>query len=422
MSESTGEKVLRIGVIQGGKILEERLLRKRGPVTVGTDPKNSFVLTGDAPRSFKLLDLVLDRYVLCFDDEMRGRLTSEGETLELEAIKAKGLALQTGSVYRIELSESARGKVAIGDLTILFQFVVPPQHERSQLPTRVGGGWSTALDWPLALCLGLSLLAHGVVLARLRAAPQPPARTLFDLPGRLARSVLPERPIEQSAPLPPPGRAAATARAPAAPASMPAAPPVVTPGQVAASRPARRGVLRIIGATGPGAGAGSTVDLLAVGGRSGDLDAVLQNVAGVGVPGVEPAGAPAPAGPGVRAAASSRAAAATSQAAGVVTPEPVELVAGALDRAALAAVTEPRLGYIKWCYREALARDPQRQGRLVIGIVLEADGRVQSSKVEINTLGDDAAGRCVESVIKRAPFPAPGPGGAQLRFSYSFAI
>ena len=33
-----GPKVLRIGVIQGGKIIEERIVRKRETVTVGSSP------------------------------------------------------------------------------------------------------------------------------------------------------------------------------------------------------------------------------------------------------------------------------------------------------------------------------------------------------------------------------------------------
>ena len=37
-------KVLRIGIIQGGKIIEERIVRRRETVTFGPSEKNTFVL------------------------------------------------------------------------------------------------------------------------------------------------------------------------------------------------------------------------------------------------------------------------------------------------------------------------------------------------------------------------------------------
>lgn len=397
MGEQTGGKVLRIGVIQGGKILEERLLRRRAPVTVGSDPKNTFALAGDPgkspqgdelPHSFKLLDVVVDRYVLCFDDEMRGSLTVEGEKLDLEGIKAKGLALQSGSVYRVELAEGARGKISIGELTFLFQFVVPPpQHERSQLPVLARGSWSTAFDGALGLCLLVSLAAHGALLANLRTVERPPAPLPLERPTPVARFV----------------------------ASAPAAAP--------GDRAARRGILRIIGARGPAASNGAVVDLLASGSSSGDLDGVLQHLAGIGpTAGRQIGSAPAstPAAQETRGQFLS-AASAPAAVAGTVSAEPAEVIDGALDPAAVATAMRSRLGGVRWCYSEALARSPQLRGRIVISIVIDGDGRVTSSKVDTNTLGDDVAARCIEAVLKRARLPVAGPGSAQVLLPYGFA-
>ncbi|MBN2360095.1 MAG: AgmX/PglI C-terminal domain-containing protein [Deltaproteobacteria bacterium] len=389
MGDQSSDKVLRIGVIQGGRILDERLLRRRAPVTVGSDSKNTFVLAaGELPRSFKLLDVVRDRYLLCFDDEMRGRLTIEGESLDFETIKARGLALQTGSGYRVELSESARGRVVLGDLTFLFQFVVPPApHVQSQLPTLVRGGWSTALDWPLLLCIGVSLVVHGTVLASLRTVEGAPASAFLELPAPAARFV----------------------------ASAP------TPDEDAAGGGQRRGILRIIGATGPAAGDGAIVDLLAAGGRSGDLDAVLQHLAGVGLVGERSDLPPAADSQPALGAAFLGAATASSRMAGEVAAEEPEIVDGSLAPDAAAAAVRPRLGAVRWCYSEALGRNPQLRGRVAVSVVLDAEGRVTDSRVDANTLGEEEAGHCVATVLERARFPAPGPGGAQLLFGYSFA-
>ena len=37
-------KILRIGVILGDKIVEERLVRERGPVSIGQSAKNTFAV------------------------------------------------------------------------------------------------------------------------------------------------------------------------------------------------------------------------------------------------------------------------------------------------------------------------------------------------------------------------------------------
>ena len=51
-------KILRIGVIQGGKVIEERLIRKKADVCVGSDHKNTFVLAGaDVPKSWLLFEM-----------------------------------------------------------------------------------------------------------------------------------------------------------------------------------------------------------------------------------------------------------------------------------------------------------------------------------------------------------------------------
>src|SRR6476469_4488206 len=70
-----GPKVLRIGVIQGGKIVEERIVRKRETVTVGSSERNHFVLNaaGITPR-FELFQLVGADYILNFTETMTGRV------------------------------------------------------------------------------------------------------------------------------------------------------------------------------------------------------------------------------------------------------------------------------------------------------------------------------------------------------------
>ena len=69
-------KVLRVGVIDAGKIVGESIFRKRESVSVGEEEKNTFSLAGSGlPRSFKLFESPSRGYVLLFTDVMDGRVS-----------------------------------------------------------------------------------------------------------------------------------------------------------------------------------------------------------------------------------------------------------------------------------------------------------------------------------------------------------
>ena len=52
MPQATGPKVLRIGLVQGGRVIEERIIKQRTSVTVGPSEKSTFVMPSNVcPRS-----------------------------------------------------------------------------------------------------------------------------------------------------------------------------------------------------------------------------------------------------------------------------------------------------------------------------------------------------------------------------------
>src|SRR5688572_17267357 len=115
--QSHAPRILRIGIVQGTWIVEERLIRKRSPVTIGQSSKNTFVVPASnaVPRSFVLFELVGASYALNFTDGMDGRIATE-QSVPLTALKQK--AQKRGSVYHLPISDHARGKIMIGDLTV----------------------------------------------------------------------------------------------------------------------------------------------------------------------------------------------------------------------------------------------------------------------------------------------------------------
>src|SRR6476659_3954367 len=156
-------KILRIGIIQSGKIVEERLVRKRENVTIGQSAKNTFVVPASnyLGRSFVLFELGPQGYALNFTDGMDGRVSLGEQVVALPALRQSGRAQKRGELWHLPLSDKSRGKVVIGDVTVLFQFVAPPPVQpRPQLPPSVRSSLLQNLDWMLLAVVASSFLVH----------------------------------------------------------------------------------------------------------------------------------------------------------------------------------------------------------------------------------------------------------------------
>ncbi len=159
MQQTSGPKVLRIGLLASGRILEERIVKQRTSVTVGPSEKSTFVVQANVPPQFKLFELIGNDYHLNFMDGMTGRVALASGITDLVALK--GQAKRVGPAYQIRLTEEARGKVVIGETTFLFQFVAPPPVQpRPQLPLSVKGGLASQIDWSLTVIAAFSFLLH----------------------------------------------------------------------------------------------------------------------------------------------------------------------------------------------------------------------------------------------------------------------
>src|SRR5258708_4242948 len=159
MQATTGPKVLRIGLVVSGRILEERVVKQRTSVTVGPSEKSTFVVQANLPTQFKLFELIGGDYYLNYLDGMTGRVALATGISDLNALR--GQAKRVGPAYQVRLSDEARGKIVIGETTFLFQFVAPPPIQpRPQLPLSVKGGLASTIDWNLTMIAAFSFLVH----------------------------------------------------------------------------------------------------------------------------------------------------------------------------------------------------------------------------------------------------------------------
>ncbi len=154
-------RILRIGIVLGGNIIEERLVRTQETITIGQSAKNTFSIPIEGlPRTFPIFAYENGKYTLNFTGNMDGRISSGGGVHTLAQLKQHG-AQRRGDSWSAALDFKARGKVSVGSMTLLFQFVTaPPLQPRPRLPASVRGTLADRIEPRLAIILACSVLAH----------------------------------------------------------------------------------------------------------------------------------------------------------------------------------------------------------------------------------------------------------------------
>ena len=448
-------KILRIGIIQGGRIVEERLVRKRENITIGQSAKNMFVVPSEAlPRNWLLFEASGSQYVAHFSDGMDARIAVGNEIISLSQLKQTGKIQKKGASWPLPLDERSRGKISLADMTILFQFVTPPPPQpRPQLPASVRGSALTGVDWFFTTIAAISFLFHLIFIIYLRSVDWPRKPDIEAVPDRFVQMVVkkPEekKPEEKKAveakkeeekkPEKKKGADEAEKKPKHELTDEEKAKLAEEKAKADAERRARladqvkqTGLLKLLGAKADGEG--SIADVLGKGDVDRDQEKAFQGVGGVGVAnnndqlrGIKSGGT----GSGrVAAVGSLRGGAgiagggtgegkAEKKVTGVVKSE-APAVDGDLDPAMVAKEVRTRLGAIKACYERALKRNPNLSGKVVNHWTITQAGTVSGVDVEQDTLGDAEVASCIKSLIARWRFPAPSGGSVEVSFPFVF--
>lgn len=155
-SHGSGDRVLRIGLLLGGKIIEERLVRKNEQVTFGQSSQNMFsVPLEQLPRTFTALVWTGKGYELRFASKMEGRVSRGDKVFSLDQLKAN--ARRGDDYYAVDIDDNARGKIGIGEFSLLFHVIAePPPQPKPVLPASVRGTLMDRMDPLLMACLGIT--------------------------------------------------------------------------------------------------------------------------------------------------------------------------------------------------------------------------------------------------------------------------
>jgi outer membrane biosynthesis protein TonB len=445
-------KILRIGIIQGGRIVEERLVRKRENITVGQSAKNMFVVLSDAlPRNWLLFETSGHQYVAHFSDGMDARIAVGNEIISLSQLKQTGKIQKRGASWVLPLDERARGKITLADMTILFQFVTPPPPQpRPQLPASVRGSALSGVDWFFTVVAGVSFLLHLIFVIYLRNVDWPRKPDIEAVPDRFVQMVVKK---EEKKPEPKKEEVAKTEdekkpeekkkgdekKAKKELTDEEKAKLAEAKAKSDAERRARlaeqvksTGLLKLLGAKADGGG--SIADVLGKGDVDRDQEKAFQGVGGVGVAsgndslrGIKSGGSGSGrvadagslrGGAGIAGGGTGQGSGERTVKAAIKTEAPA--VDGDLDPNMVAKEVRTRLGAIKACYERALKRNPNLSGKVVIHWTITQAGTVSGVDVEQDTLGDAEVASCIKSLIARWRFPAPSGGSVDVSFPFVF--
>src|SRR5580698_792170 len=449
-------KILRIGIIQGGRIVEERLVRKRENITIGQSAKNMFVVPSEAlPRNWLLFEASGSQYVAHFSDGMDARIAVGNEIISLSQLKQTGKIQKKGTSWPLPLDERSRGKITLADMTILFQFVTPPPPQpRPQLPASVRGSALSDVDWFFTIIAAASFLLHLTLVIYLRTVDWPRKPDIEAVPDRFVQMVVKkqeEKPKEEKkaeVKKPEEEKKVEKKKGPEEEEKKVVKKELTEEekaklaeekARADAERRARlaeqvksTGLLKLLGAKADGEG--SIADVLGKGDVDRDQEKAFQGVGGVGVAnnndqlrGIKSGGSGSGRvasvgglrGGGSIAGGGTGAAATEKKVSGVVKSE-APAVDGELDPAMVAKEVRTRLGAIKACYERGLKRNPNLSGKVVIHWTITQAGTVSGVDVEQDTLGDAEVASCIKSLIARWRFPAPSGGSVEVSFPFVF--
>ncbi len=199
--KQSGSKVLRVGLFRDKKIVEERIVRRRETVSIGTAAKNHLIIrSGTLPAKlesrFELFQLVGDDYILNFTSEMSGKIALPGGVQKLEHLRDTGAARNAGTHFQIKLADTSRGNIKIGDFTVFFEFVAaPPITPKPQLPAAVQRGFVKNIDWTFTTWVIFSYMLFFGFIIYMENADWKVDKGSQEVPESLARLVF-EAPIE----------------------------------------------------------------------------------------------------------------------------------------------------------------------------------------------------------------------------------
>lgn len=446
MALQTRPKLLRVGVIQDGRIVEEHHLL-HDSVTIGDDARNTIVMPPSEarPPRFKVLENRGQQFHLIIDEHMQGRVNLGSSDVDFDALRSQGLATRRADdTFDLPLQESARGKVDLPDATLFFHFIpAPAEGSKPTLPPELKASpWRTVDRVFFGILLSM-LVLYVLSVALIVAQPAPVEREveLDQLEDRFVRAIIPPQPAKKEEPKEAvatgekkPDEPKAPTKKPASTDSTPAPANSAERRQQLTEKVGNTGILKLLGGKGPGGG-DAIADVL---GSTGSGTNVAEALAGATAGGALTAGSGGGNGianpqgdtggkvAGIGATQTSGAGTVdTGRKQVVKVPQVVDSVpevdSSEVKPKDLARFIQSRKASIQRCYENGLKRDPSLKGKVMVRFDLTPQGRASNVEVEESTLRSDEVINCIKTTMRAWTFPFKPSDDVPVSYPFIFS-
>lgn len=423
---------LRVAIVRGDRIVDERWIT-HDRLVIGDDEAADVVCAGTPRTLFVKRD---GRWELTLDAELEGRIGTRGAVRSLTE-------LRTGAEGSLRLDDDARGRLVVGELTLLFALeATRTATARAPLPASARGGLLTQIDARFTAFVVASFTAFFGLAIVLESSDFPVSHESIAT-DHLARLVFAE-------PTPPPEpderddvsddvrvsdardtppttqtrNVSRDARSSAAPSAAPSA-----DDRARIAEEASLAVQMMLGAQGLN---GAVHDVLRGGVPTADAAQILGDASGV-VPATASASVLRPGDGGGdgsgeddlgaiarrRVAALEPTSAATERTISDVRIERFEPIGGGgdFDAAVVARAMRARLSAFRRCYEQALRHEPTLAGRWTIELTITERGEASEASIAERSTHSDTLERCVVEAVRRLRVN-PAPVGDSVRLAY----
>jgi hypothetical protein len=443
-------KVLRIGIVKDGKVVHERLIKPGQNVTVGESPRNTFVVpNAGLPKRFTLFQCKGGKYQLNVTSSMGGKFATQAGVSDIAVAFASPDVAKKGDVSIIPVGDGARGKVVVGNITVLFQFVPAPPESARMVNRQDFRPRLFDEDDPVFIgTLSVFMAMAAVLLIYVWNTDPVETTTLAEIPDRFVQIIQPkdEQPdkpdpvVEEKVLETADGKPADKEKVEEEKKKIPEKKPQ-TEAEKAAAEAAKTARKRddmmkkskllaaLIGTRGSTKSDGTVEDLFADSDASiGSIQDALQNVDGVGIAtsanmGVKKGGS------GGRSDAKigdlAKGGGGTAEVgSGPATKVVGKASLGAIDAGGSAhagsikSVVSKKKGQVQYCYEQRLKENPNIGGRIAISVDI-VNGRVTKVMISENQTGDKAIESCIKGKVRRWRFSSEVTESIFLPFALS---
>lgn len=446
MAQKPERKVLRIGLMKKGKVLEERLLLQRESITIGRSERCTFTFEIDGlPKVYPLFKVNKEgAYVLQFTERMIGKVSLGDQLLDFPSIIEAGLSTldERGKLHTITLQNNERGKIEVGDKTLLFQFIpLPPPKIKAGVPAAYKKSFLNSLDWYFLNILIANCIWQVASITFITTRDYPPAKIQFaEISNRFMNFKKPEKikppPEEEKKP----EEEKPEEKQKVAQEKEEDLPPPDTKEnkekrrQILTERVQKKTVLQFL-AVGDGSNPSGLVGELSGEAARVSMEEAFQGVGLVAANSNDQTRRRALGdangqtidvdeskfkGEG-RKRVSTGGKKERSPKGSLRLSKPSEAIGtGTLSTERIQRTVQRRQGALKSCYESELKKDPSLSGAITVRWTIQASGRVDSATVTQNTMGSSSVGRCITAQIKRWRFDKPSGGEVTVTFPFYF--